>query len=288
MNKNNSKIMKKIILTLASLALGAAVMSAQDLKAVSELFNSGAESLNNGAKTEALASFQNALSQATALGDDGKEVVDNCKNIIPNLMISIAKDLFKEEKIDDAIAKAGEALAFAKEFNIAEGIEDATKVIGQFKFQKGNDALNAKDFAGAVEAYRSVLDGDPANGAAALRLGMALAGSGDTAAAEEAYKTAAANGQEVAANKQLGNLALKAAAAALKTKDFQGALENALKSAEFNPSANAFKIAGNAAAQLKKYKEAVEYFGKYLNINPNAADADQIKTTVEALKKLAQ
>ena len=288
MNKNNSKIMKKIILTIASLALGAAVMSAQDLKAVSELFNSGAESLNNGAKTEALASFQNALSQATALGDEGKEVVDNCKNIIPNLMISIAKDLFKEDKIDDAIAKAAEALAFAKEFNIAEGIEDATNVIGQFRFQKGNDALNAKDFAGAVEAYRSVLDGDPANGAAALRLGMALAGSGDTAAAEEAYKTAAANGQEAAANKQLGNLALKAAAAALKTKDFQGALENALKSAEFNPSANAFKIAGNAAAQLKKYKEAVEYFGKYLSINPNAADAAQIKTTVEALKKLAQ
>lgn len=280
--------MKKIILTLASLALCAAMVSAQDLKAVSELFNSGATALNNGAKTEALASFQNALSQATALGDEGKEVVDNCKNVIPNLMISIAKDFFKEDKLDDAIAKAKEALAFAKEFNIAEEIEDASKVIGQFMFQKGNDALNAKDFGAAVEAYKDVLDAEPANGAAALRLGMALAGAGDTAAAEEAYRTAAANGQEAAANKQLGNLALKAAAAALKAKDFQGALDNALKSAEFNPSANAFKIAGNAATQLKKYKDAVDYFGKYLNINPNAADAAQIKTTVETLKKMIQ
>ncbi len=280
--------MKKIILTLASLALCAAMVSAQDLKAVSELFNSGATALNNGAKTEALASFQNALSQATALGDEGKEVVDNCKNVIPNLMISIAKDLFKEDKLDDAIAKAKEALAFAKEFNIAEEIEDASKVIGQFMFQKGNDALNAKDFGAAVEAYKDVLDAEPANGAAALRLGMALAGAGDTAAAEEAYRTAAANGQEAAANKQLGNLALKAAAAALKAKDFQGALDNALKSAEFNPSANAFKIAGNAATQLKKYKDAVDYFGEYLNINPNAADAAQIKTTVETLKKMIQ
>lgn len=280
--------MKKIILTLASLALSAAVMSAQDLKTVSEIFNSGAESLNNGAKTEALASFQNALSQATALGEEGKEVVKNCKNIIPNLLVSIAKDLFKEDKIDDAIVKANEALAFAKEFNIAEEIEDATKVIGQFLFQKGNNALNAKDFAGAAEAYKAVLDADPENGAAALRLGMALAGTGDIAAAEEAYKVAAANGQEAAANKQLGNLALKAASADLKAKNYQGALDNALKSAEINPSANAYKIAGNAAAQLKKYKEAVEYFSKYLNINPNAADAAQIKTTVEALKKMAQ
>ena len=280
--------MKKIILTLASLALGAAVMSAQDLKTVSEIFNSGAESLNNGAKTEALASFQNALSQAAALGEEGKEVVENCKNIIPNLLVSIAKDLFKEDKIDDAIAKANEALAFAKEFNIAEEIEDATKVIGQFLFQKGNNALNAKDFAGAAEAYKAVLDADPENGAAALRLGMALAGTGDIASAEEAYKVAAANGQEAAANKQLGNLALKAASADLKAKNYQGALDNALKSAEINPSANAYKIAGNAAAQLKKYKEAVEYFSKYLNINPNAADAAQIKTTVEALKKMAQ
>lgn len=280
--------MKKVILTIASLALGAAVMSAQDLKAVSEIFNSGAESLNNGAKTEALASFQNALSQATALGDEGKEVVDNCKNIIPNLMISIAKDLFKEGKVDEAIEKAKEALAFAKEYEIAEEVEDASKVIGQFMFQKGNDALNAKDFAGAAEAYKAVLDADPANGTAALRLGMALAGTGDVAAAEEAFNIAAANGQEAAAKKQLGNIALKAAAAALKAKDYQGALDNAVKSAEINPSANAFKIAGNAAAQLKKYKEAVEYFGKYLNISPNASDAAQIKATVEALKKAIQ
>ena len=280
--------MKKIILTLASLALGAAVMSAQDLKAVSEIFNSGAESLNNGAKTEALASFQNALSQAAALGDEGKEVVDNCKNIIPNLTISIAKDLFKEDKIDETIEKAKEALAFAKEYEIAEEVEDASKVIGQFMFQKGNDALNAKDFAGAAEAYKAVLDADPANGTAALRLGMALAGAGDVTAAEEAFNIAAANGQEAAAKKQLGNIALKAAAAALKAKDYQGALDNAVKSAEINPSANAFKIAGNAAAQLKKYKEAVEYFGKYLNISPNASDAAQIKATVEALKKAIQ
>ena len=280
--------MKKVILTIASLALGAAVMSAQDLKAVSEIFNSGAESLNNGAKTEALASFQNALSQATALGDEGKEVVDNCKNIIPNLMISIAKDLFKEDKIDEAIEKAKEALAFAKEYEIAEEVEDASKVIGQFMFQKGNDALNAKDFAGAAEAYKAVLDADPANGTAALRLGMALAGAGDVTAAEEAFNIASANGQEAAAKKQLGNIALKAAAAALKAKDYQGALDNAVKSAEINPSANAFKIAGNAAAQLKKYKEAVEYFGKYLNISPNASDAAQIKATVEALKKAIQ
>lgn len=280
--------MKKVILTIASLALGAAVMSAQDLKAVSEIFNSGAESLNNGAKTEALASFQNALSQATALGDEGKEVVDNCKNIIPNLTISIAKDLFKEGKVDEAIEKAKEALAFAKEYEIAEEVEDASKVIGQFMFQKGNDALNAKDFAGAAEAYKAVLDADPANGTAALRLGMALAGAGDVTAAEEAFNIAAANGQEAAAKKQLGNIALKAAAAALKAKDYQGALDNAVKSAEINPSANAFKIAGNAAAQLKKYKEAVEYFGKYLNISPNASDAAQIKATVEALKKAIQ
>lgn len=280
--------MKKVILTIASLALGAAVMSAQDLKAVSEIFNSGAESLNNGAKTEALASFQNALTQAAALGDEGKEVVDNCKNIIPNLTISIAKDLFKEGKVDEAIEKAKEALAFAKEYEIAEEVEDASKVIGQFMFQKGNDAFNAKDFAGAAEAYKAVLDADPANGTAALRLGMALAGAGDVTAAEEAFNIAAANGQEAAAKKQLGNIALKAAAAALKAKDYQGALDNAVKSAEINPSANAFKIAGNAAAQLKKYKEAVEYFGKYLNISPNASDAAQIKATVEALKKAIQ
>lgn len=280
--------MKRIIITLATLALSASFVSAQDLKAVSETFNSGATALGSGEKIEALNLFKKAMTDAAALGEEGKEIIDNCKNVIPNLMTSIAKDTFRDGGIEDAINMATEAEKTANDFGDAEAAADIKKVIGQFLFQKGNNALNSKDFAAAADSYRQVLAAEPENGAAALRLGMALSSAGNLSEAEEAFKTAAANGQEAAANKQLGNVYLKAASAALKAKDFQTALDKAVLSIGINPSANACKIAGNAAAQLKKYKEAVSYFSKYLELNPSAADAAQTKATIEALKKAIQ
>ena len=87
--------MKKIFasIVLAALALGS--MSAQDLAQITELYNTGAEALSSGDKPTALKAFEQAFEQATALGDEGKEVADNCKAVIPDLYLSIAKDSAK-------------------------------------------------------------------------------------------------------------------------------------------------------------------------------------------------
>ena len=280
--------MKKIAIIIASLLLGASALSAQDLAGVTELYNNGAAALGNGEKTAALTAFQKALTGATALGDAGKEVADNCKNIIPEIVSSIAKDLFKEGNIDEAVTKAKEALELAKSFNLEDSAADIKTLVGQFLAQKGAKALNAKDYAAAIEAYKEVLAENPTDGKSAIRLGMAFAANGNTEDAIAAYNLAAQNGQEAAAKKQIAGINLKAASAALKAKDYKTALEKALESAESNPTANAYKIAGNAAAQLKNYKGAVEYFGKYLEVNPAAADAAQVKANIEAFKKLVK
>ena len=277
--------MKKTLIVLATLALSAALVSAQDLKSVSEVFNSGAAALNEGNKTEALAAFQQALTEATALGEEGNEVAGNCRNVIPNLMVSISKDMFKGGDMDGAIDKAKEAVALATEYGDADQAGSAQKTLGQFLVQKGSLALKAKDYDEAVESFKTVLEADPVNGVAALRLGMALAGKGDNDGALEAYNTAAANGQEAAAKKQIGKLYLIKASNAYKAKDFKTAVDNALESIKYDPSANAYKIAGNASAQLKDNKSAVEYLSKYVEINPSASDAAQVKSTIEALKK---
>lgn len=278
--------MKKIIVTIASVLFSAVVLSAQDLAAITETFNNGAAALSNGEKTQALEFFQSALTGATALGDAGKDVVANCKSVIPNIFSSIAKDLFKEGNIDGAISKLQEGLKVAEEFANEEAKTEISTLIGQFLFKKGNDLFNAKDFAGAAAIYKQVLEGNPADGKAALRLGMALASIGDVAGAEEAYKTAAANGQEAAANKQFGNLALKAANAALKAKNYKEAVGKALVSIEYNPNnATAYKIAGTASNLAQNKADAVKYLSKYLELSPKAADAAQIQAAITALKK---
>ena len=100
--------MKKIILALAALAI-AAGMSAQDLATATSTYNSGAEALTMGNKTDALEYFQKALSIAEGLGDEGADVVANCKNAIPSVILSIGKELYNNKDFEGALAKMKEA-----------------------------------------------------------------------------------------------------------------------------------------------------------------------------------
>ena len=85
--------MKKIFLMIAVAAMTALTVSAQVIAQATENYNNGAMELNMGNKDAALNYFQTALTMAEALGEEGAEVATNCKNTIPVLMTSIAKDL---------------------------------------------------------------------------------------------------------------------------------------------------------------------------------------------------
>ena len=95
--------MKKLIATIAAFTVALGAAFAQDLAAVTEVYNAGAEAVSTD-KAAALKSFEEALKLAEALGDEGQEIVANCKNIIPNIRMSLAKDLVKESKFDEAVA----------------------------------------------------------------------------------------------------------------------------------------------------------------------------------------
>lgn len=277
--------MKKILFTLAAVILSAGVMSAQDLSQATESYNNGATALSSGEKTQALEFFQTALKQATECGEEGAEVVNNCKNVIPNITLSIAKDLIKAANFDGAVEGLQKAATIAEEFGAADILEEAKGLVPTVLMAKGNNFLKEKNFAGAAEVFKSIVDADATNGMAALRLGMALNSAGDAEGAIAAFTQAVENGQQAAASKQLSTIYLKNAAADLKAKSFDSAIKAALKSAEYSESGNAYKIAGTAANSLGNKADAVKYLSKYLELSPNAADAAQIKAAVEALKK---
>ena len=84
--------MKRLILTLASIALAAGLSFAQDLATATETFNSGAAAIASGDKAGALGQFKSALSMAEALGAEGAEIVANCKKqIAPSKIIFLNK-----------------------------------------------------------------------------------------------------------------------------------------------------------------------------------------------------
>ena len=274
--------MKKIIMFFAAVAMTAGIASAQDINSVTETYNNGAMELEMGNKEAALGYFQAALTAAEELGEEGMQIADNCKNTIPVLMNSIAKDYIKAEQFDAALEQLNKTIEAAGLYGNAEVAEDAKALINQTLMAKGNDMINNKDFAGAIEVYNQIMAAEPANAMAALRLGMAYGAAGNIEEAEKAYLVAAENGQDKNAYKQLSNLFVKKAAAVLKTKNYAQAVEFALKSNEYLENATAMKVAGTAASALQKNAEAIQYLEKYLELSPNAKDAAQMKYTIAA------
>ena len=280
--------MKKIFVSLAALFAAAAMMSAQSMADATETAKLANESLSAGEYQTALEGFKEALKMAEACGEDGLELVATCKDIIPKTLNAIAKDLLKDKNYDEALAKFAETVSVAREYGDDETAAKAEELIPQIYMQKGGSLLNAKDFAGAAEAYKKAVELDPDNGIAHLRLGMALDGADRDDEAVEAYKAAAAAGQEKNANAQLGKFYLKRSVAGLKAKKYADAVKDAVTSNEYVANPQALQVAGQASQLSGKNADAIKYFEQYLEAAPNAKNAGQIAYTVGALYQQAK
>lgn len=279
--------MNKIILTIAAALLAAGIASAQDLNSALETYNAGAAALNDGNKELALTNFKKALEAGQALGADGEELVNNCKNAIPSVILSIGKELYNNKDFDNALAKINEAAKVASEYGVADVASEAKELVPTINLAKGTSALMGKNFPVAISALQSVVAADSTNANAALYLGQALNATGKAEEAVKAFKLAAANGKEEVANKQISTIYLKQAAAALKTKAFDKASELAKESLKYDDNAQAYLVAGQAATSLKDNNTALDYYTKYLEAAPTAKNASAITYTVAALYQTA-
>lgn len=281
-------IMKRFFVSIAALVLAATCAFAQDMTQATETAKIANEALMGGDYDTALSGFNEALKMAEACGEDGIELVATCKSAIPMVVNAIANEALKAGKYDEAIAKFNDAIKVATEYGADDIVAKATAKIPQIMMQKAGSLLNAKDFAGAAAAYKAVVDADPKNGMAALRMGQALSGTGDFDAAKAAFKLASENGQEKTAVKQLGNIALKQAAGALKAKKYADAVTFALESNGYAENAQAVQIAAQASQLQGKNDDAIKYFEQYLTMAPTAKNAGQIAFTVGALYQQAK
>ena len=281
--------MKKLIIALAAALMTAGFVSAQDLATATEAYNNGAAQLGEGNKVEALASFQEALTMAQSLGEEGDELVANCKKVIPGLILSIGKQYNNEKKFGEAAAQVAEAAKLAGEYGDEETAAEAADLLPKLQVSdalfNAEASLKAKDFAAAAEGYKKVLEIDPSHGVASMRLVQALASSGNIDAAKEALSVAEANGKGADAAKALSQVLIGKASASLKAKKYAEAVALAEDAAKYTPeNATAFLVAGQAASKLpNKANVAISNFEKYLELSPSAKNAGQIAYTVGAL-----
>ena len=279
--------MKRLLVVFVALGF-AALASAQDFNAAIDVFNAGATALESGNKVEALTQFRSALTQFEACeGDEAAEMIGKCKDIIPNTLLSIAKEQINEADYDKAIASLAEAQSVAKEYGKDEIVADAAALVPNVYLRKGSTLLKDKDYAGAAAAFKEVVALTPEDGQAYLLLGQAQMQNNDLPAATEALEKAAEFGKADQANKLLGNAYLKEGQALLKEKKFADAIAALEKSNSYAESANAYKLLASAQTQAGKSKDAIASYKKYLEVSPNAKDAADIMFTIAATAQKA-
>jgi tetratricopeptide (TPR) repeat protein len=278
--------MKKFFAAIAAFGLAATVALAQDYNEAVDAFNAGAQALETN-KTEALANFRAALEKAQAIeGEEAAELVIKCKEAIPGVLMSIAKEQINQGLYDEAIASLAETKAVATEYEIAAVAEEAASLVPNVYMRKGSTLLKEKDFAGAAVALEEVTKLTPEDSKAFLLLGQAQLQSGATPAAIASLEKANELG-EAQASKLLSTTYLKQGQALLKGGKTAEAIEALEKSNSYVESANAYKLIASAYTKSGKSAQAIEAYKKYLEVSPNAKDADDILFTIAATAQKA-
>ncbi|MCQ2119681.1 MAG: tetratricopeptide repeat protein [Bacteroidales bacterium] len=275
--------MKRFILAVAALFTAATMMSAQDMAEATELYNNGATALTTKNYTEALDCFQKALEMGQAIGADAEELVANCKNAIPGISLQIAKEFIKDSKYTEAAAQLDAAAKIAAEFENEDVAAEAVKLVPDMWMKKGKEDLKIKDFAEAAASFEKAYAADTTDGKTAVTLGQVYGTLGKTEQALEIYQHAIWNGEEEAANSQISKLFIKEANAALKGNKLANAVASAEKAMEYAEDPTAYLIAGQASQKLNKNADAISFFEKYLELKPDASNANAIIFTVGAL-----
>ena len=283
--------MKKIILAMAAFACSMSLMTAQDLATATATYNSGAEALTMGNKTSALEYFQKALTMAEALGDEGADVVANCKSAIPSVILSIGKEFYNNKDFANAKAKFVEAAEVAKKYGneeVTAEVESLLPTVGKrIALAKVNDAMKNKDIAGVIAGYEEAMAIDTTDANTALKYGQFLGNAGKFDDAVKYLELAARHGQEGNAKAILSTTFLKNAAAQLKAGKYADAVAFAEKANSYKENAQAYLIAGQASQKANKNADAIANFEKYLEAAPTAKNAGAIAFTVGALYQQA-
>lgn len=243
----------------------------EQLNTALELANQGNDAFAADSPELALEAFQASLNMVEGLEVEGADShAETCKTAICNIYLVLAKNVYRSKQWDAAVTAFEKAKEVAAGYGNQDVVAEAETLIISSKANalkdKATEAKQNKDYATAAGFYKQMVDMDPDNGAYLFQLGDAYYRMKDWDNAVLYLEQAKANGQEKNALKLLSSMFSRRSQMSLKSKNYQEAIDFALKANEYQPSAGAFKTAGDAAAAMGKTEASIEHYTKGLEV----------------------
>lgn len=277
------KRITKLFLT-AAIVLFASSVFAQDMAQAGEFYNKATEAYQAGNELEAVKNFKEALKIAQAAGDEGIEMAEGCKSMIPQILLSAAQKMVAAKEYAKAEEIYTEVIEDAKSFGNDAALQTAQTRLAQIPMQQGGEALNSGNTEEAIALFQKALERDSNNGRAHLFLGMAYNKAGKVGEAEASLLKAKELG-EVNAEKTLSGMYVSAANEALKAKKYNDAIASAEKALAIGANPTASQIAGLAAYNAKSWAKAANHLK---NATPSSQINYMIGSCYESLGNKAQ
>lgn len=277
------KRITKLFLT-AAVVLFAGSVFAQDMTQAGELYQKATEAYQAGNEMEAVKNFKEALKIAQAAGDDGIEMAQGCKDMIPQILMSAAGKMVADKDYVKAEETYTEALNAATEYGNDAVVANAKTKLAQIPLQQGNDAYTAGNMDEAIALFQKAVERDGNNAKAHLLLGMAYNKANKDDEAEASLMKAKELG-DANAEKVLGGMFLSAANDAMKAKKFNDAIAKAEKALAIGPNPTASLIAGMSAYQAKNFNKAITHL---VNAPASAQNTYILASCYESAGKKAQ
>ncbi|HIW11349.1 MAG TPA: tetratricopeptide repeat protein [Candidatus Rikenella faecigallinarum] len=244
-------------MTFAAVAmvLGASAQTKED---VALKMKEAGELINNKQLVEAIPVLEEVVKLGQAVGADAVDITSQAQKLLPTCYQQKGANLYKAQKIDEAIA------AFSKAEDMADLQGDVMmsrkmgRTISQLYMMQGINSFNSKDYTKALESFQLGIKQDPENIQLAYFTAKSYAELNQLDQAIELYKQVIAAGTENSkyakqaadAKADMDNYMLVAASTAAQAGDIEK-VKTYVEAIPENADANLLLI--QTANNLKKY-----------------------------------
>lgn len=267
--------MKKsfVVLLVTLFAFNAGILYAQTLQDAADAYNKALEQKNTDLPG-AINSLINVAGMCEKVGTEADDLKKMVTGAIPDLQYSLANNLLKEKKYDEAIAAFEKTTEYAGKYNDTEKAGKIAAQLPKIYYAKGLDQFKAEDVDGALVSMEKATTLDPEYTKAFYTKGLVYKKKGDETnmqvSLDKAIELAAKDGDTVTAGKAKESMAgslLSSANKALTAKKYADAIKLASSSLTYSSTkSSTYLILALSYNATNKFDQAIEAANKGLQL----------------------